>query len=295
MSDSNSASAYAHRKAMVNGMTFHYLTAGEGPALLLLHGWMGTSYSWRKVIAPLAEHFTVIAPDMRGYGDSDKPYSGYDGITLKNDVRAIIQSLGFEKVSVVGHDMGALPALLYAAHHPDEVQWLGYLDEPLVGYNDQDSTAFTKDNPFVYWWFPFNATPHVPAMLWEGKETQMVNYFLSAMIADQSSITENDKKEYVRGLTSPGGLEGSFGWYRDVLTTGEQIRDATTGKMMDVPVLGLSGEYGHPGVKEQFEPIANTVDGGVIPFCGHMLAEEQPGMLVDHITKFDGKHGKRLG
>lgn len=283
-----------HRKVFANGVMLHCVVAGEGPPLLLGHGWLGSSYTWRKVIAPLSRRFTVIAPDMRGYGDSQKPHTGYDGVTLKDDLRALVRALGFQTVAVIGHDMGALPALLYAAHHPDEVQWLGYLDEPLVGYNDQKFTAFARDNPFVYWWFAFNATDRIAALLWDGKEAEMIDHMITSMVADPRSVTAEDKHEYLRGLRSPGGLDASFGWYREALVTGGQIVEAMSGKPLQCPVLALNGEYGHPGVREQFDGIAATIDGGIIKNCGHLVPEEQPQALIDWIFAFDDAHGRRL-
>ncbi len=274
-----------HGKAYTqHGGPIHYRIAGSGPALLLIHGWMGTSYSWRKVMPLLAEHFTVIAPDCRGYGDSHKPYAGYDGLTIKDELRAVVQSLGIEKLSVVGHDMGALVALLYAAEHRDEVTGLGYFDEPLVGYNLDQFTAFVPENLFVYWWFSFNSQPHVPALLWEGKEAQMVDHLLTSMIGDPDAISAEDKAEYVRTLRAPGGLHGSFGWYRDSLTTGAQIREATATKLT-CPVLAMNGQFGHPGVTEQMALVADDVTGHTIPYCGHMLAEEFPEAVADAIKE----------
>jgi pimeloyl-ACP methyl ester carboxylesterase len=281
----DTSSTIRHGKAYTQyGGPIHYRIAGSGPPLLLIHGWMGTSYSWRKVMPLLADHFTVIAPDCRGYGDSHKPYAGYDGRLIKGELRAVVQSLGFEKIAVVGHDMGALVGLLYAAEHRDEVTGLGYFDEPLVGYNLDQFTAFTADNPFVYWWFAFNSQPHVPALLWEGKEAQMVDHLLTSMIANPEAINEADRAEYVRTLRSPGGLDGSFGWYRDSLITGAQILESTAEKIT-CPVLAMNGQFGHPGVTEQMSLVANNVTGHTIAYCGHMLAEEFPDQVADAIRE----------
>lgn len=123
----------------------------------------------------------------------------------------------------------------------------------------------------------------------------MVDYMINAMVADPRSVTSRDKAEYVRGLRSPGGLQGSFGWYRDSLITGRQIVEATQGRVLQVPLLALNGEYGHPGVAEQFKGIADTVDGATIPACGHLLAEEQPAAVVERILDFASRHGKPSG
>ena len=104
--------AFRSGKVPANGITLHYVEAGEGPPILLIHGWLGTSYHWRRVMPLLAARRRVVALDMRGYGDSDKPYGGYDGLTLAEDLRQASALLGLERPVVVGHDMGALPALL---------------------------------------------------------------------------------------------------------------------------------------------------------------------------------------
>jgi len=172
---------------------------------------------------------------------------------------------------------------------------VGYFDEPLLGYNLERFTAFRADNPFVYWWFPFNATPHVAAMLWEGKEERMVDYLLTAMVADPRSLSAADKAEYVRGLRTPGGLHGSFGWYRDSLRTAQQTVEALQGRVLGVPLLALNGQYGHPGVKEQFVGLVATVEGSTIAGAGHLIAEEQPPAVVAEIVAFGRRHAIRLG
>lgn len=290
MSPSPNPPGFAHRKLPANGMMHHAVLGGEGVPILLVHGWMGSSYHWRHVMPLLAPRHAVVAVDARGYGDSDKPYAGYDGRTIAADLLGIMDVLGHRRFFVMGHDMGALPALLLAAGHPDRVLGLGYFDEPLPGYNLDRFTAFVKENPFPYWWFAFNAQPHLPAFLWEGKEAAMVDHFLTSMVADPACITEADKAEYVRGLRKPGGLHGSFGWYREALTTAEQIRAATAEKLK-VPVLALNGQFGHPGVLEQMRLVADDVTGETIPFCGHLLAEEQPEVVAKAILGFCARVG----
>jgi pimeloyl-ACP methyl ester carboxylesterase len=276
---------FQHRKAYSNGLMHHFVMGGQGPALLLIHGWMGNWYHWRKVMPLLSVSHTVIAIDARGYGESDKPNEGYDGLTLVADVLGILGGLGIEKFTVVGHDMGALPALLLAAVHPEKVNGLVYVDEPLPGYNLDQFTKFSKENPFVYWWFAFNSQAHVPTLMWQGKEDVLVDYFLTAMSADPTSITEQDKAEYVRCLRKPGGLHGSFGWYRDVLKTADQILQATQQKIQ-LPVLALNGQFGHPQVLEQMQMVATNVSGETFPFCGHLVAEEQPVAMASAILNF---------
>lgn len=272
-------------KLRANNLNLHFKMAGDGAPILLLHGWMGSSYHWRKVMPLLAAHHRVVAIDARGYGESDKPYEGYDGHTIAEDLRQVSASLGLERPIVIGHDMGALAALLFAAESPELVRGLAYVDEPLPGYNLDRFTAFTKDNPFVYWWFAFNAQPHLPALMWAGKEAELVDYFLTAMTANPGSISEADKAEYVRGLKKPGGLHGSFGWYRDALITAEQIKAATQTKIK-TPVLAINGQYGHPGVEDQMRLVADDVRGVTLENCGHLCAEEEPEEFAAAVLDF---------
>lgn len=277
-----------HGKLVTNGTTIHFRIAGSGSPIVLVHGWLGTSYHWRKLTPLLAQHHTVVALDVRGYGESDKPYARYDGRTIAEDILGMMRQLGLERPVIVGHDMGALPALLLCAENPDAVSGLVYVDEPLPGYNLERFTAFSKENPFVYWWFSFNAQPHLPAMMWAGKEAELVDYFLTAMSADPSAISEADKAEYVRGLKKPGALHGSFGWYRDVLITAEQIREATATRIA-TPVLAINGQYGHPGVAEQMQLVAEQVEGVTLANCGHLCAEEKPEEMAEAILAFSQK------
>jgi pimeloyl-ACP methyl ester carboxylesterase len=278
-------SLFRHLKMPANGVLQHFVMGGQGPALLLVHGWMGSWYHWRKVMPLLAKNHTVIAVDARGYGESDKSEMGYDGLTIKDDLRALVKQLGVGPVIVCGHDMGALPALLFAAHHSDEVRGLVYVDEPLPGYNLDQFTAFRKENPFVFWWFAFNSQKHLPALMWEGKEDVLVDYFLTAMAADPSANSEEDKAEYVRCLRKPGGLHGSFGWYRDALVTADQIVAATQTKLRQ-PVLAINGQFGIPGIEDQMRLVADNVTSMTIPYCGHLPAEEHPRVFAEAVLKF---------
>jgi len=281
-------SDFSHRKAFVQGLRLHYRDAGEGSPVLLMHGWMGTSYTWRHVAPRLvtAGH-RVIAPDMRGYGDSDKPLNGYDGLTLVGDMRELLRQAGVEgKVHVVGWDMGALPAYLFAATHPDEVATLVYLDEPLPSVNLHELSAFTRENYGGYWHFGFNHTSGLAELLLQGHEREYFNFLYGQMLYDPSSITEEDKDEYLRTFATPAGIMGSNGWYRDLLVTTDQFAEAIARGKLSLPVLGLGGEAGTPFTKDQLAVIADDVEGGVIAECGHMIAEEKPAELSERMVAF---------
>ncbi len=276
---------FSHRRARVDGVQLHYVIGGKGDAVVLLHGWLGTWYTWRKVMPLLSEHYTVIVPDVRGYGDSDKPDAGYDARTIGREIRGLVRQLGFERVFVVGHDMGALPALAYAAEFPGEVRGLVYMDEPLPGYNLQEFLTPTAQNRGGYWHFAFQGVRDLPERLIEGRERDYMNFFFRLMLLDQSKITEVDRTEYERTLAQPGGLRGSFGWYRSIWETSEQFREWGL-KGLSVPVLAVRGEYGVPRVEEQMRLIAQDVKGAVIKGSGHLVPEEGPDELARELLTF---------
>lgn len=232
---------FRHDRFFVNGIRLHVRTGGEGVPVLLMHGWLGTSYTWRHVAPRLAEEgYFVICPDMRGYGDTDKPFTGYDGLTLVEDMRQLLKYLEVkEKVHVVGWDMGALPAYLFAAHFPAEVASVTYLDEPLPSVNLHLFTTFTEENRGGYWHFSFNSADHLPELLIKGREREFWNYLYGLMLYNPSAITEEDKDEYMRTYAGPGGIRGSVGWYKDALITTRQFKEAIGKGKLTMPVLGL--------------------------------------------------------
>lgn len=174
----NFDATFTHYTTLVNGsVRLHYVMGGQGEPVLLWHGFLETWYCWRKIMPTLAEKYTVIAPDMRGYGDSEKPSSGYDARTLALDFRALVQQLGFREIFIVAHDMGAPPALVYAGEYPDEVRGLAYLDEPvLTEENMQQVHKFTSDTlkNGGLWWWAFGLAADVPERLITGKEREFL-------------------------------------------------------------------------------------------------------------------------
>jgi pimeloyl-ACP methyl ester carboxylesterase len=280
-----SPSEIRHTRAFANGLLQHTVLAGEGserPVILLLHGWLGTWYTWRKVIPLLANEYTVVAPDMRGLGDSDKPESGYDGETMARDVRRLLEALnlGDRPVVVVGHDMGAPVALVYAYDNPATVRGLVYVDEPLPGFNLEQFTRFASDNPMPYWWFGFHSQHNLAELLVAGKEREYMEFFLRSMVQDQTAITAQDREEYLRTFASAGGVRGSFGWYRAIFQTEAQIRERAARGKLALPTLGVNGTWGHPQTGEQLSAVVESPESAVLAECGHLVPEERPVELV---------------
>jgi pimeloyl-ACP methyl ester carboxylesterase len=281
--------SYESGTVRIGDFDLAYKTVGQGPPILLVHGWMGKGYSWRKLAPLLAPHAQVIMPDMRGYGDSGKPSHGYDACTLKTDLQTLIAVLGVGKPVVVGHDMGAMPSFMYAAENPDDIAALCYLDEPLPGYNLDQYTIFAE--PLGgFWWFGMNWTPELCELLIEGKEREYMEMLMTSMIADKSALTSEDFDEYLRTYKGREGIAGSVGWYRAALISTEQMRNA--GRLpASLPLLALGGEYGISGTFEQMKLVHDKPAGGVIAACGHLIAEEKPEELANALLGFMKSNG----
>jgi pimeloyl-ACP methyl ester carboxylesterase len=280
---------FSHHKMTINGVTLHYVIGGEGFPLLLWHGFLETWYCWRKVMPALAEKYTVIAPDMRGYGDSEKPESGYDAWTLAEDFRQLIAQLGFEQIYIAAHDMGAPPALIYAGEHPEEVRGLVYLDEPvLLADFMQQVLKFSPDTmqDGGLWWWVFSLVADLPEKLIAGKEREFLTYFYDKYLFDRASITPDVIEEYLRSFAAPGGVSGALGVYRSIFESIAQTEKYVRDKLK-APVLALGGERSMgTHTFEMMKRVAINVQGGSVDRCGHFIPDEQPDYLIKALLKF---------
>ena len=286
--------------AIVNGVRLHYWLGGNshGRPVLLWHGFLGTAYSWYKVMPLLAEAgYCVLVPDMRGYGDSDKPAGtdGYDARALAEDFRALVRQIEFgngQKLIVAAHDMGAHPALLWAADHPDEIRCLVYMEVPtmleefltkVIVYTPE---AMAKGS---MWWWILPLAPGVPERLIVGNERAFLTWFYEGATADASAISETSIKETLRSFSGTEGVLGALGLYRAAFTTIEQTTPLKKNKV-EVPVLAIGGEKALGAkVAQMVEAVAKNVTGKVIPACGHFIPEEQPAEFMRLFQKFVGE------
>jgi pimeloyl-ACP methyl ester carboxylesterase len=270
---------FSHHTASVNGIQMHYVIGGKGDPVVLLHGWPQTWYEWHKVMPALAKNYTVIAPDLRGLGDSSKPVTGYDGNTTAEDIYQLVSQLGLgQKIYLVGHDVGVLTAYSYAASHPNNVSKLVILDVPPLpppGFED------------CCWWFRFHQTPDIPEMLTDGKEREYLSWFYRYAY-NPAAITQADIDEYVSKYSAPGGMRAGFEYYRAFPTTLEQNKDHANVKLQ-MPVLALGGEYSFgTAALDSMKSLATDVRGGTVPLSGHWIAEERPDFLTEQLFKFFG-------
>jgi pimeloyl-ACP methyl ester carboxylesterase len=197
------------RFASVNGVRFHYLIAGKGDPVLLLHGYAETSHMWRPLMLELAKTHTVIAPDLRGFGQSSKPRSGYDKKTLAQDVHALAMSLGHQRTIVVGHDIGLMVAYAYAAQYPTEVDRIVLMDAFLPGVGDWKSVWLLRD----LWHFHFYG--ETPLKLVAGRERIYFEHFWNDFAADpKHSVPEADRRFYAASYAQPGAMRAGFEVFR---------------------------------------------------------------------------------
>lgn len=279
------AKTFTHRTAQVNGIHLHYVTGGKGEPLVLLGGWPQSWYAWRKVMPALAERYTVIALDLRGQGESDKPASGYDTKTVASDVHALVNQLGYQSVFLVGHDVGTWVSYAYAAGYPQEVRQLVVMDAAIPGVTPEEAFQLQPDNS-KWWQFIFNSLPELPEELTEGRERLFLSWFFKKKTANPDAISEADIDEYTRIYSAPGAMHAGFEYYRAVFDdiAQNQVHQKTK---LQMPVLALGGEKGTGSeMLKTMQLAASNVSGGVVPNCGHYIAEERPDYLVQQIFSF---------
>lgn len=279
--------AVAHHTATVNDVELHYVVAGNGPPVFLLHGFPEFWYAWRHQIPALAERYTVVAPDLRGYGYSAKPFSGYDKRTMANDVRELVRHLGFEKVSLVGHDRGARVALRFVKDTPEMVDRVAFLDNiPTVVIMETMDAEYALGQ----WWFLFNRIPHLPEALISGREEIWLRHFFTDWCHDPEAITPEALAEYVRAYEQPGAVMGACNDYRagseDVAQDNED-RD----KRIECPALALWGEsFDWVGkafdVEKVWSEFADDLRAVSLPHCSHLPHEERPEEVNKHLLEF---------
>ena len=283
--------AFTARDADVNGVRLHYVRGGKGPLVLLVHGWLETWWHWRLVMPALRKAgYTVVAVDMRGYGDSSKPATGYDQETIAEDLDQLIKHLGFKRAhAVIGHDMGAPPAYALAARRPGVVERLGYLEEPVPGITTAPALVFDAPQGGLWWWL-FNRVPDMPETLVAGKERELLEYFSRRAWHDPTRAGTEGIDEYLRTFSGREGIAGSVGVYRAVPTSHKQMEAEIARGKLNMPVLALGGSSSNgESVASGAALFASNVQGGVLPNCGHFLAEECPDALLQHFLPFLAK------
>jgi pimeloyl-ACP methyl ester carboxylesterase len=275
------AEPIAARDAKIDDVQLHYLTAGKGPAVLLLHGYTETSRMWRPLIPQLAEKFTVIAPDLPGIGDSSIPSDKIDMITAAERIHALVHSLGLEKARVVGHDIGLMVAYAYAAKFPDETEKLALMDAFLPGVPGWEP-IYNAPN---VWHFRFNG--EYPEKLVQGRERIYFEYFWNVFAADKNhSIPEADRKAYTEAYAKPGRMRAAWAYFASWPQLAKDFAQLSQTKLR-MPVLSIGGEKSlGKELGEQAKLVADKATVIVLPATGHWILEEKPRETTDVLLRF---------
>ena len=271
----------ASRTAEIGGVNFHYLTAGHGTPLILLHGYAETSRMWRPIIPVLAERFRVIAPDLPGIGDSSIPADGLDMKTAATRVHALARSLGVEKARVVGHDIGLMVAYAYAAQFPADVEKLVVMDAFLPGVGEWEAIY---NNP-GFWHFRFNGP--TPEALVRGRERIYFEHFWNDFAADKTrSIPEADRKAYTAAYARPGRMRAGWAYFVSFPQAAKDIAQLSQTRLT-MPVLVIGGEKAlGEALAQQMKLVASDVTVVVLKDTGHWVLEERPEETTAALVKF---------
>lgn len=239
----------------------------------------------------LAKQYTVVALDLRGLGDSDKPEDGYDTKTIAKDVKGLVDQLGWKQIYLVGHDVGSWVAYACAAAYPETVRRLVVLDAAIPGVTP--AQAFQPSLSSKTWQFTFHAVPDLPEQLTAGRERLYLSWFFRTKSANPASINEADIDEYVRCYSAPGAMRAGFAYYRAVFDDITQNQEYAKNKLK-LPVLALGGDKAtNTGMFETMQIVAEDVQGGAIANCGHYIPEEQPKYLTEQLLSFFGEEPDR--
>lgn len=270
------------RFAEVNGLSMHYLIAGSGGSpVILLHGYAQNSHMWRPLMKELGRTHLVIAPDLRGFGDTTKAESGYEKKTMAQDIHALANALGIEKAGVAGHDIGLMVAYAYAAQYPARVERIALLDAFIPGVGDTTNLFLLKD----LWHFHFYGP--TPLLLVKGRERIYFEHFWNDFAADGAkSVSEADRRFYARKYAQPGAMKAGMEVFRafdqDAMDNAEFAKTR-----LPMPMLVLGGEKsGGDFLVSQGRMVANDVEGVIVTGSGHWLIDEAPAQVIPKLVAF---------
>jgi len=288
-----STTAFQHHYATVKEVRLHYVTVGQGKPVVLLHGWPQTWYEWRLIMPLLADKYRLIAPDLRGLGDSSRPAGGYDKKTVAADMWQLMhEHLKYDTFAVIGHDVGSLVAFRLAADHANAVSHLVLLDVPVVGEQKEGLGGVTPLGQLPRWHHLFHQVIDLPEALTFGRERIYLEWFFNWGTDQAGVFSDADISEYVRAYAQAGAMRAGFNMYRALpQDIADNYAILSTGFKLPMPTLGLGGG-GSRGrgemVVESLRRVAVKAEGGAMPDCGHFIPEEKPQELAERLRAFLG-------
>jgi pimeloyl-ACP methyl ester carboxylesterase len=281
-----------HAKATVNGVRLHYMIAGSGEPLLLLHGVPKTSFFYHKLVPILSQHYTVVVPDVRGFGDSAKPALGYEMENIAKDCVELMEHLGFESFYLHGEDWGAAFAYAIAASYPKKVKKLSYCEMLLPGYGLEDWAYLNKENVnsnHWLWHIVFFHVPGFPEFLIAGKEREFWGTWSKGECNDPTALDDDVVDEIVRCSSGPEGLRPIFEVYRRTFENMEYTKRMSE-KKLEMPVMAIgSKHFIAEEVHRQMQRVSDDVTCKILD-CGHSLSLERPQELADMLLEFMKSH-----
>ena len=264
----------------VNGLNIHYLIGGTGEPLLLIHGFGQNWFMWNRLLPELSKHFTVIAPDLPGLGESDKPDTGYTKKQLAQDLHSLMQQLGFKSEYVVGHDIGLMVAYAYAAQFGDETKKVALLDALLPGVEPVWSQVRAQA-----WWFGFfgwSSSANIVA----GKEKDFLTGFWPVVGHRNNAFTKEEVNEFVRAYSTPKSTYGAFHWFaafpQDAIDNNQFMQHK-----LKMPLLAMSGEFSAASYfTNHCKLVADNVTPSIIKGSGHWLVQENTEQVQHDLLAF---------
>ncbi len=272
---------FTTRSISVDGATVSVTVGGHGPAVVLLHGYAEDSRMWKPLAIVLAAHFTVIAPDLPGIGNSSIPPSGLDMKTSAQRVRDAVRALGYKKVRVVGHDIGLMVAYAYAAMYPHEVDRLALMDAFLPGVPGWEAIY---NDPNI-WHFRFHGP--TPLALVAGRENIYFSYFWNDLAADKNrSLSPESRRQYIAAYSRPGRMAAGWAYFAAFPKTAVDFAELAR-TQLTIPVISIGGDKSlGVALGAQAKLIAPDATVVVIKNAGHWIMEEQPTATMAALTRF---------
>ncbi|WP_212001549.1 alpha/beta fold hydrolase [Chitinophaga sp. HK235] len=265
--------------AVENGLTIHYVIGGKGQPLLLLHGFGQNWYMWERLLPELSKHFTVIAPDLPGLGESGKPADGYDKKTMALHIHALMQKLGFNNIMLAGHDIGLMVAYAYARQYENEVTKLVLMDALLPGVEPVWSQVRG-----AAWWFGFFAWPASPDIV-EGKAKTFLTGFWPVVGYVKDPFTKQESDEFIRAYSVHGSIAGSFHWFAAFPQDARDNQEFMKHKLK-MPLLAMAGEFASSFLPEHCRLVADNVKGVIIKDAGHWIVQENTPQVQKEFLEF---------
>jgi len=276
----NPPANFKHQYSNVNGVKIHYVIGGKGEPLLLVHGFGQNWFMWNRLLPELSKHFTVIAPDMRGVGESEKTAAGYDKKNMAVDMHELMKKLGYQHVNLAGHDIGLMVAYAYAAQFPGDVKKLALMDALLPGIEPVWSQVKAQA-----WWFGFFAQPHAGELV-SGKVGMFFTDFWPVVGFKKDAFTAAELKEFIRAYSVPGATTGAFHWF------GYFNQDAKDNvifakKKLPMPVLAMgSDHFAAAFLAAHTKLVANNVTESIIKDSGHWVVQENTPQVQKDLLAF---------